>query len=182
MKQNLELFWVFFKIGMFTFGGGYAMLPLIERELVDNKKWIDDETIEHLLAVSQSIPGSIAINTATLTGYKINKRLGAFFSTFGVILPSFLIILMIAMFMNNIEDMPIIQSAFKGIGAAVIVLIFMAADKMLKAYYKNYKLMALALISMLIVLLTDISPIFLILTGALIGVLFFKEPKGAKKS
>lgn len=180
MKQNIQLFWVFFKIGMFTFGGGYAMLPLIERELVENKKWIDEETIEHLLAVSQSIPGSIAINTATLTGYKINKRLGAFFSTFGVILPSFLIILTIAIFMSNIEDMAIVQSAFKGIGAAVIVLIFMAANKMLKAYYKNFRLLALAMIALLFILFTNISPVFLIIAGGVIGILFMKDSKEVK--
>lgn len=175
MKKNIELFKVFFKIGAFTFGGGFAMIPLIERELVDNKGWIDGEEIVQLFAVSQSIPGAIAINTSTLVGYKVNKRLGAIFATLGVILPSFFIILFIASFLKSIEEYAIVKAAFKGIGAAVIILICMAAKKIMKTFYRQIGLVGITIGTTALMLFTTISPIFMIIAGGIFGVLMLKE-------
>lgn len=175
MKKNIELFKVFFKIGAFTFGGGFAMIPLIEKELVDKKKWIDGEEIIHLFAVAQSIPGAIAINTSTLVGYKVNKRLGAIFATLGVILPSFMIILFIASFLKSIEEYAIVKAAFKGIGAAVIILIFMAAKKIMASFYRQISLVGITVATVILMLFTSISPIFMIIAGGIFGVLVLRD-------
>lgn len=168
-KLYLELFKVFFKIGAFTFGGGYAMIPLIEEEIVENKKWVEKEDVFDLFAISQSIPGAIAINTSTLVGYKIAGRLGAIFATFGVILPSFIIITIIATFFTKIADNLTVHAIFKGINGAVIVLILLAAKKMLKIALHDSLSVALVIISVILILFTNISPIFLILGGAITG-------------
>ena len=97
----LELFLSFFKIGLFTFGGGYAMIPIMEREVVEKKKWVDDETISTILAISESTPGPLAINSATYIGYNIRGVLGSVMATLGVVLPSFIIIFLISLFFDN---------------------------------------------------------------------------------
>lgn len=172
-KIYIELFSVFFKIGAFTFGGGYAMIPLIEEEIVENKKWVKKEDVFDLFAISQSIPGAIAINTSTLVGYKIAGRLGAIFATLGVILPSFMIITVIATFFTKISDNVTVHAIFKGINAAVIVLILLAAKKMLKIALHDSLSVVLVIISVLFILFTNISPIFLIIGGAVVGLLLY---------
>lgn len=169
MKLLFELFTVFFKIGAFTFGGGYAMIPLIEEEIVTHKKWVDKEEVYDLFAVSQSIPGAIAINTSTLVGYKIAGKLGAICATFGVILPSFIIISIIATFFGSIADLPVVIAIFAGINGAVVVLILLAAKKMIKVALHDNLSIILIIVTVLIIVFTNISPIFLILAGALIG-------------
>lgn len=168
-----ELFKVFFKIGAFTFGGGYAMLPLIEEEIVEHKKWVKKEDIYDFFAVSQSFPGAIAINTSTLVGYKVAGKKGAIAATFGVILPSFLIITIIATFFSKIADLSVVKSIFSGINGAVIVLILLAARKMLKIALHDALSVLLVIITVVIILFTNISPIFLIIGGALIGLLLY---------
>ena len=118
-----ELFLVFFKIGAFTFGGGYAMIPLIRNEVVKKKRWLNDNEFMDMLAIAQSIPGPIALNTALFVG---NKRLGfkgSLFSAAGIILPSFIIILLIAILFSQFSDNPIVERIFKGIRPAVVALI-----------------------------------------------------------
>lgn len=173
IKTYLELFRVFFKIGAFTFGGGYAMIPLIEEEIVTVKGWVEKEDMIDMLAVSQSIPGAIAINTSTLVGYKVAGKLGAIFATLGVILPSFLIISIIAMFFSKISDSNIVETIFVGISGAVIVLIFLAAIKMLKVAVKDLLSVILVIITVLVVLFTDVSPIYLIMFGGVTGVILY---------
>ncbi|MBN2794876.1 MAG: chromate transporter [Clostridia bacterium] len=173
IKTYLELFRVFFKIGAFTFGGGYAMIPLIEEEIVSVKGWVEKEDMIDMLAVSQSIPGAIAINTSTLVGYKVAGKLGAIFATLGVILPSFLIISFIAMFFSKISDSNIVETIFAGISGAVIVLIFLAAVKMLKVAVKDVLSVILVVITVLVVLFTDVSPIYLIMFGGVTGVILY---------
>lgn len=168
-KLYLELFKVFFKIGAFTFGGGYAMIPLIEEEIVTNKNWVKKEDIFDLFAISQSIPGAIAVNTSTLVGYKIAGRLGALFATLGVILPSFVIISSIATFFVKISDSQVVEAIFTGINGAVIVLILMAAIKILKIAIHDSLSVIIIIATVLIILLTNISPAFIILAGAIIG-------------
>lgn len=180
-KIYLELFKVFFKIGAFTFGGGYAMIPLIEEEIVNNKKWVSKDEVFDIFSISQSIPGAIAINTSTLVGYKIAGKIGAISATFGVILPSFAIISIIAMFFMKISDSKIVEAIFTGVNGAVIVLILLAAKKMIKIAVHNSLSVVIILATVLIVLLTDFSPIFIIISGALIGILLYFYENHYKK-
>ncbi len=135
MKNRLlKLFFAFFKIGLFTFGGGYAMIPLIQRETVENNHWISDDDILEIFAIAESTPGPIAINSATFIGYKVAGFFGAFCATMGVVLPSFVIILIISFFMREFQDIKAVQYAFNGIRAGVLALV-------LKAWWTMYKKM-----------------------------------------
>lgn len=173
IKTYWELFKVFFKIGAFTFGGGYAMIPLIEEEIVEHKKWVKKEDVFDLFAVSQSIPGAIAINTSTLVGYKIAGKLGAICATFGVILPSFIIISVIASFFSKIADNAVVIAIFTGINGAVVVLVLLAALKMLKIAIHDALSVLLVIGTVLMILFTNVSPIYLILTGGILGFLLY---------
>ena len=136
-KRMASLFAVFFKIGAFTFGGGYAMIPLIQREVVENKKWITDEDILEIVAIAESTPGPIAINAATFVGYKVAGFFGALFATFGVVLPSFVIISLIAGVLEQFEDAKVVQYAFNGVRAGVLALIIKALLNMYKKCPKS---------------------------------------------
>lgn len=131
------LFWTFFKIGAFTFGGGYAMIPLISREVSEKKKWITEDDILDVVAIAESTPGPIAINSATFVGYKVAGFWGAFFSTFGVVLPSFAIITVIAYLLKNFNDYRVVKYAFFGIRAGVLALIIKGLYSMYKQVPKN---------------------------------------------
>ena len=137
MKKNLILFWNFFKIGAFTFGGGLAMLPLISRIVVDKYHWMTDEELVDMLAIAESTPGVIAVNLATYTGYKLNKAIGSFFATFGVVLPSFIIICLISFFYEQFINIKVISWAFMGIKACVAILILNAGIKLFKHVNRN---------------------------------------------
>lgn len=125
-----DLFLTFLKIGAFTFGGGYAMIPLIQREIVEKKHWISDEEILDIVAIAESTPGPIAINSATFVGYRAGGFAGAFFATFGVVLPSFLIILAISFVLRQFQELKPVQYAFQGIRAGVLALIIRAMVSM----------------------------------------------------
>ena len=118
-----ESFKTFFKIGAFTFGGGYAMIPIIESEIVEKRKWISKDDFVDLIAVAQSCPGVFAINLSTFIGYKIKRVPGAICTTLATALPSFIIILLIALFFHSFQDNPVVESIFKGIRPAVVALI-----------------------------------------------------------
>ncbi len=150
MKKLLALFCTFFKIGAFTFGGGYAMIPLIQRETVENHGWISDEDILDIIAIAESTPGPIAINSATFVGYKVAGFWGSFASTFGVVLPSFMIILAISYALDAFQSITAVQYAFRGIRAGVLALILKALIGMYKKCPKSlisYCIMAAALIA-----------------------------------
>ncbi len=125
-----KLFTVFLKIGAFTFGGGYAMIPLIQAEVVEKRKWITQEDVVEIIAIAESTPGPIAINAATFIGYKISGFWGAFFATCGVVLPSFLIISVISLVLRQFEGLKVVQYAFNGIRAGVLALIIKALISM----------------------------------------------------
>ena len=135
MKELFDLFWTFCKIGALTFGGGYAMLPLIQREIVENKKWSTEKEILDYYAVGQCTPGVIAVNTATFIGYKLKGIIGGIIATLGVVFPSLIIILIIAAFLQNFADLAIVQSAFAGIRVAVVALIITTVVKLLKSLF-----------------------------------------------
>ncbi len=138
MKRCWQLFLTFFKIGGFTFGGGHAMIPLIQRETVENKKWITDDDILEIIAIAESTPGPVAINSATFVGYRTAGFWGAAAATFGVVLPSFVIILVIAYVLNNFMELKPVKYAFQGINAGVLALLFKALWNMYKKSPKGW--------------------------------------------
>ena len=138
MKKLFELFLTFMKIGGFTFGGGHAMIPLIQKEAVENKKWVTDDDILEIIAIAESTPGPVAINAVTFVGYRTAGVLGAACATFGVVLPSFLIILAIAYLLNSFMEIRAVQYAFMGINAGVLALLFKALWNMYKKSPKGW--------------------------------------------
>ena len=137
-KRLWELFLTFFKIGGFTFGGGYAMIPLIQKETVENKGWITDDDILEIIAIAESTPGPIAINSATFVGYRTCGVLGAACATLGVVLPSFVIILVISFVLQEFQELKAVQYAFNGIRAGVLALLFKALWGMYKKSPKGW--------------------------------------------
>ncbi|HHV95195.1 MAG TPA: chromate transporter [Clostridiaceae bacterium] len=170
-KQFFEIFITFFKIGSFTFGGGYAMIPLIEREVVYNKGWVSTEDIIDYFAICESIPGAIAINSAALIGYKTAGRKGSIAAVIGVVLPSFIIINIIAAFFTRFQYNPIVQAAFKGIRSAVVGLVGKAAFKIGKSSIKDKIGLIITIITVILVVFFDIHAILAIIGGAAFGLL-----------
>ena len=138
MKKLLQLFWTFFKIGGFTFGGGHAMIPLIQRETVENKKWITDDDILEIIAIAESTPGPVAINAATFVGYRTAGFWGAAAATLGVVLPSFVVILVIAYLLDGFMEFAPVRYAFQGINVGVLALLFKALWNMYKKSPKGW--------------------------------------------
>lgn len=180
LKLVLSLFCAMFKIGLFTFGGGYAMIAIIERELVERKKWIEHEEFMDLIAIAESTPGPIAINSATFIGYKRCGVLGSIFATLGVVLPSFVIIFAISFFYKQFIVIKAVNYAFKGIQACVVFLIMSAGIKMLKKLKRTvlnvviFSLTILCLVAFTLFLpQLNFSTIFYILTGGFVGFLTY---------
>ena len=173
IKQYWELFLIFFKIGAFTFGGGYAMVPLIRNEVVNKKKWLEDEEFMDMLAIAQSMPGPIALNTALFVG---NKRLGfkgSLFSGAGVILPSFIVILLIAMVFTQFKDNPVVERVFKGIRPAVVALIAAPLLSLGKSAGVRWKNLWIPVVVALAVWQLNISPMYIVLAAILLGITHF---------
>ena len=175
MRDLLSLFLIFFKLGLFTFGGGYAMIPTIKEIIIEKKKWITEDELLDIIAISESTPGPIAINLATYIGYAKKGFLGSIFSTLGVSLPSLIIIFVISLFFKQFMELKYVTYAFKGIKCAVAVLIIFAGIDMLKKSKKNifnYFIVILVFLLMIIFeLFGGISSIFLILIGGIIGIM-----------
>lgn len=169
MKELMELFLTFCRIGGFTFGGGYAMLPIIQKEVVEEKKWATNDEVMDYYAIGQCTPGVIAVNTATFIGYKKKGILGAIFATLGVVFPSLVIISTIAMFFEHFQDYPIVQNALGGIRVAVVALITSTIIKMWKQSIKNWIGIALFSSSFILIALTNISPAIVIIVGGVLG-------------
>lgn len=169
LKNYLTLFLTFLKIGAFTFGGGYAMIPIIEKEIVDKHHWIESEDILDIFAISESTPGPIAINSATFIGYKIGGIFGSFCATFGVVLPSFTIISIIALVLREFSDIKAVQYAFNGIRAGVLALIIKALYSMYKKVPKGLFSYILMVASFILAAFTDINVIFVIIGCAVAG-------------
>lgn len=172
LRLALELFWVFFRIGAFTFGGGYAMISLIKKETVENKKWIHDEDILDIVAIAESTPGPIAINSSTFIGYKVAGVLGAFFATLGVVLPSFFIILVLSFFIRQFESLKVVKYAFTGIRAGILALLVKAFMSMGKACPKNVISYAIAASAFAVAVFTDVNVLFIIIASALVGLVY----------
>lgn len=174
MKSNLylKLFISFFKIGAFTFGGGWAMIPLIEREVVDKQNWIKREDFVDALAIAQSLPGVLAVNISILIGNKLRGLKGCLTATLGTILPSFLIILAIAIWFVQTYDNPVVERIFKGIRPAVVALIVSPVFSTAKTARINIKTVIIPIIVALSIWLGGISPIWFVLLGAIGGILY----------
>lgn len=177
-----DLFLTFARIGGFTFGGGYSMLPLMTRELCDNKKWANEQELLDYYAISQCIPGIIAINTATFIGSKHRGVLGALVATTGMVTPSIVVILAIASFLQNFSDIAWIQSAFAGIRVCVGVLITNAIIKLWQSGIHDALGVLIFLFVLGLSLFTSLSPVYGILLGAACGIIYYplKEKRRVK--
>lgn len=186
MKSLFELFLIFFKIGLFTFGGGYAMIANIKEEVVEKNKWLDEEELLQIIAIAESTPGPIAINIATFVGYKQKGFFGSVFSTLGVVLPSFIIILLISLVLDTFMANVYVQYAFMGIKCAVAFLILKAGINMFKKIEKRpLPLIVFSLVFILEIvfelLSINFSSIYFILIGGFIGLFVYSLLKMNKK-
>ena len=172
MSIKKELFLTFFKIGLFTFGGGYAMIPLIEKEAVEKKKWLSSEELLDVIAIAESTPGPIAINAATFIGKKAGGFAGAFCATAGVVLPSFIIITILSYFLEAFKEIRVVRYAFFGIRAGVLALILKALISMFMQSEKNALSYILMIVSAAAVIFFDINAILVILVCALTGIIY----------
>ena len=173
----LTLFLTFLKVGALTFGGGYAMIPIIQNEVTKKRKWITDTEILDIIVISETTPGPIAVNTATYVGYKVNGILGSIFATFGLALPSFIIIFVISYFYKDIMQWQVIQAAFKGLKVGVIILLINAVIKLKKNVKFDLISIILFVLTLAIMILSTIFDfgfkylsLCLILFGLLIGI------------
>lgn len=177
-KRILQLFFTMLKIGLFTFGGGYAMIALLENEFVEKKKWLDKDEFLNLAAIAESTPGPIAINSATYIGYKNAGVLGSVFATLGVCIPSFVIIYIISLFFDAFLTLTYVEYAFRGIQVCVVYLILSAGLKMLKSMEKNiFNVVIISATLLCMVLLSvfavSFSTVFYILISGTAGVLVY---------
>lgn len=169
-----EMFITFFKIGAFTFGGGFAMIPIIKEEVVAKKNWIKDEDFIDIISIAQSSPGPIAVNSSIYVGYKIKGFKGAVVAAFGTILPSFMIILLIAKFFSDFNDNSIVEKIFLGIRPAVVALILSAVYGLIKKSGFTYLHLFIALCISLIIVFFNTSPIYLIVIGVVVSIIYNK--------
>lgn len=179
MNTLIDLFFTFCRIGGLTFGGGYAMLPIIQKEIVEEKKWATEEEVLDYYAVGQCTPGIIAVNTATFIGYKVHGIIGAIVATLGVVFPSLIIITIIAALLKNFANYSIVQHAFSGIRVVVIALIVSAILKLAKTSIKNSTTLIIAIIAFILVAFVNLSPIYIVIAAACIG-LILKFIRGRK--
>ena len=172
MKKLLNLFLTFFKIGLFTFGGGYAMISIIENDCVNNKKWISKEDMNQIVILSESTPGPIAINASTFVGYKVNKTLGSIIATIGMVLPSLLIITLISIFLIQFKENEFINITFEALRASVILLMIQALLNLSKNAKKNLIFYSLLITSFTLNFFFNVKSIYIIIF-ALIYTLFY---------
>ena len=182
MKEILDLFLIFARIGGLTFGGGYAMLPMLQQEMVEKRKWATEEELMDYYAIGQCTPGIIAVNTATFIGYKIKGIVGGIFATLGVVFPSLVIISIISAFIINFATLPVVINAFAGIRVCVCILVINAVVKLYKSAVVDKVTLLLFLAVGLLMLFTPISPIILVLVSGAAGIgIQLIKAKGAKK-
>lgn len=178
IKNLFNLYFSFAKIGTFTIGGGLAMMPMMQAELIEKRKWITDEELIDYYAVGQSTPGIVAVNVATFVGYKQMGIIGGVFATLGMVTPSLVIIMILASLINSINDFPIIQKALKGINVAVAALLTSTIINFIKKTIKKFTNAIFMMISFLLVFVFKLPSFWIILFALLIGVvLTYKEKK-----
>lgn len=186
LKKLFKLFLTYMKIGLFTFGGGYAMIALIEDEIVSKKGWITKEELADIVVIAESTPGPIAINCSTYVGYKIGGVLGSAVATTAVVIPSFVIIFVISMFIEQFLAYDLVRYAFYGINCAVGLIIVRTGLKMLKSFKKtplSVSCFAVSTVGLMIVnfFALNFSPIFFVLAGVIVGVAACIVPRLKRK-
>ncbi|MGI5853218.1 MAG: chromate transporter [Bacillota bacterium] len=181
-----DLFLTFLRIGAFTIGGGYAMLPLIQKETVEKKKWVGEEEFAEIIGLSQTAPGAIAINSSIYLGYRVAAVPGAIFAVSGMVVPSLVIILTIAVFFDQFSTAPAVKAIFNGVRPAVMGLILAALFKIGKSVLKNRTSIIIFAVMLLIGTFLDLHPVPIILMAALAGIIFLNnknnKDKEAKKA
>ncbi|MDD6316252.1 MAG: chromate transporter [Clostridia bacterium] len=180
MKEYLDMFLTFARIGGLTFGGGYAMLPMLQKEVVENKKWATNEEIMDYYAIGQCLPGLIAVNTAAFIGQKMRGTKGGYACAMGVVFPSFVIIAVIAAFISGFADLAVVRNAFAGIRVCVCVLIYNAVLKLWKKAIIDWKALVIFAAVFLASTFTDLSPILFVILAGAAGILI--QTLGVKKS
>ena len=169
MKTLLQLFFIFARVGGFTFGGGYAMLPMLQKEVVDSKGWATYEELIDYYAIGQSTPGVIAVNVATFVGYKTKGIIGGIVATLGMVTPSLIIVGIIAAFLHGFQDYEAVQWAFSGIRAAVVALIISAIWKIAKKSLVDIFAIIIFLVVAVLSFFTDLSPVVFVVAAAVCG-------------
>lgn len=180
MKDLLEMFYIFARVGALTFGGGYAMMPILQREVVDKKHWATQEEVIDYYAVGQCMPGLNSVNTAIFIGYQNKKTPGALAAALGLVTPSIIIIIIIAMFLGNIMGVAAVENAFAAIRVAVCALVLQAAITMIKSGVVDKATAVIFVASAGVMLFTSLSPIPVILASGVAGVVIKLYAKGAR--
>jgi chromate transporter len=173
MREYLELLWAFIVIGSTTFGGGYVIVPVLERELIKKRGWITMDEVLDFYTIAQITPGVIAVNIATFVGCKRKGILGGIASTIGFVLPGVSLMLLVSMFVRHFAEYPIVQRALAGIRIAVCALILDMTIKLFKGFWKNYRAVTLFIIAFTLSAVLSVSPVYIILGAGLAGFLFF---------
>ena len=173
LKTNLNLIVSFFKVGILTFGGGYAMLPMLQREVVDKNKWVTEEEVLDCYAIGQCTPGVIAVNTATYVGYRVGGVLSACLATLGLVLPS-----LITLVLRNFADIAAVQHAFAGIRVAVCVLVLFSVAKLFKSGVKNALDLVIFAVACLVTIVFGVSPVILVAAAIALGIVLGLVRKG----
>lgn len=168
----INLFLIFLRIGLFTFGGGYAMIPAIEADIVDKHRWMERKDFIDLLAMAQTCPGAMAVNISVFVGYKLRKLPGAIAATLGVALPSFLIILIVAMFFHRFQDNEVVKSIFNGIRPAVVALIAAPVFSMARAARIGWTNFWIPVVCALLIYLLNVNPIYVLVAAGMCGYLY----------
>lgn len=181
MNILLDLFLTFAKIGGFTFGGGYAMLPILQRDVSETKKWATEQELMDYYAIGQCTPGIISVNVATFIGYKMAGIAGGIIATLGVVTPSVIIITLIAAFLSNFADLPIVIHAFNGVRVCVCILILNAVIKLGKKSIVDKLTLSVFLVVSILSIATNLSPILYIIISGILGALIYKFEGGNKK-
>jgi chromate transporter len=180
LKEYLELFFIFLKMGCFTFGGGYAMIPIVERELIIKKNWTTIDEVMEYYTIAQITPGIIAVNLATFIGYKKKGYAGGALSTIGFVLPGVTLIILAALLLKNFEELSVVQNAFTGIRIAVGALIIDTVIKMIKGNFKDWKAVSFFITAFILSFIFKVSPMLIVLGAGLIG-LFINYPNKTKE-
>ena len=171
MKKLLSLFWIFFKLGAVNFGGGYALLPLLQKEIVEKRGWATDEEMTDYYAIGQYTPGAIAVNVSTFIGYKVKGILGGIVATLGFVSPAFFVIFLIATILNNFADLKVVKSAFAAIRVCVFVLILSAILKLSKKSIVDVITLIIALVVLFLAIFTEIPLFIYVIVAGVSGLL-----------
>lgn len=172
IKELLQLFFIFFRIGLFSIGGGYVMLPMLRREMVETRGWLTDEQLIDFYAIAQATPGIIAINTATFVGFRRRSVAGACAATLGMVAPSLIIITAIALFFDQVREVPVMERAFRGVRIAVAMLLSFTLFTLIKKTVLSLFSIVLFLAALAGVAIFDLSPVPILLAAAAAGILF----------